>query len=269
MLSLFIALISSLLFAQNNAVASRFAKGDYLGAEQACEKLKGEKRTSSFLQLAGLFRNEGLFEKAASCYEKAGDAETARSCNLDLGDKYLSFDASKPFTVMDRSSGAGIPNCVALSRDGRFLLSGETGAMTLWELSTGKALKTIKAHKGEVEAVALGPDASRALSCGEDKTIKNWDLAAGKAAVAKDVPVYINSVSLDSDGKYAASGSYNAAIALWDASSGQGSEENRNPWRRHRGDVVQPGRPLLASSDKAGPFACGRSRAARKRGPSR
>jgi len=74
-------------------------------------------------------------------------------------------------------------NAVAFSPDGRTALSGgwtsaypellqfllgleNEGTVRLWELATGKRLRSFKGHSGSVHAVAFAPDGRSALSGG-------------------------------------------------------------------------------------------------------
>jgi WD40 repeat protein len=64
---------------------------------------------------------------------------------------------------------------VAISADGRFLLSGSTDAtLKLWEADTGVCLRTFQGHLAAITAVALSPDGRYALSASADRTLKVW-----------------------------------------------------------------------------------------------
>jgi WD40 repeat protein len=83
-------------------------------------------------------------------------------------------------------------NAVAFSPDGRTALSGgwtraypellqfllglqNEGTVRLWEVATGKQLRSFKGHSGSVHSVAFAPDGRSALSGGYDG-IRLWDL---------------------------------------------------------------------------------------------
>ena len=61
---------------------------------------------------------------------------------------------------------------------GRFDIT--AGALTkLWDLQSGRALRTLEGHSGSVSGVAVSPDGKRAASASYDKTLRVWDLETG------------------------------------------------------------------------------------------
>jgi WD40 repeat protein len=88
--------------------------------------------------------------------------------------------------------GYGDPiHAVALASDGKIAVSagGYHDAMPdeepcdytvkVWNLRTGKCLKTLEGHNDVVNAVALTSDSKIAVSASSDKTLKVWDLHMG------------------------------------------------------------------------------------------
>ena len=69
---------------------------------------------------------------------------------------------------------------MAVTPDGRRAVSA-SGDKTLkvWDLASGRALRTLAATPTRVSAVAVTPDGRHAVSASEDKTLKVWDLGAG------------------------------------------------------------------------------------------
>eukprot|EP01006_Ploeotia_vitrea_P034773 TRINITY_DN65798_c8_g6_i4.p1 TRINITY_DN65798_c8_g6~~TRINITY_DN65798_c8_g6_i4.p1 ORF type:complete len:734 (-),score=431.93 TRINITY_DN65798_c8_g6_i4:497-2698(-) len=56
----------------------------------------------------------------------------------------------------------------------------DKGAITLFDLSTGRVLRRLKHHTARVNDVRFSDDASLLYSCGEDKQIVQWDVASGR-----------------------------------------------------------------------------------------
>lgn len=66
---------------------------------------------------------------------------------------------------------------VRFSPDGRFALSGGTDtSVRIWDLGTGRCLRVLDGHDGEVHDVVFGPDARYAFSASSDGTIRRWEL---------------------------------------------------------------------------------------------
>ncbi|MDD5169491.1 MAG: caspase family protein, partial [Syntrophales bacterium] len=75
-------------------------------------------------------------------------------------------------------------NSVTFSPDGKYALSGSWDkTMRLWDLSTGKNLKTFTGHTGAVGSVAFSPDEKSAFSGSYDATTRVWDITTGKELV--------------------------------------------------------------------------------------
>ena len=92
---------------------------------------------------------------------------------------------------------------VTFSPDGRYALSGGSdGTLKLWEISTGKEVRTLAGHAGYVNSVAFSPDGRYALS-GGDITLELWEISTGKKlrAFAGHARAVI-SVAFFPDGRY-------------------------------------------------------------------
>ena len=121
-------------------------------------------------------------------------------------------------------------NAVALSPDGRTALSGGgDGTLKLWDVATGKELRTLSAHSirsffglNIINSVAFSPDGRTALSGSEDDTLKLWEVATGKELRTfsghKD---YVFAVAFSPDGRTALSGSRDETLKLWELATGK------------------------------------------------
>jgi len=109
---------------------------------------------------------------------------------------------------------------VAFSPDGRILASGsEDHSVKLWDLASGRELRTVSGHSEEVTSVAFSPDGRILASGSRDKTVKFWDVESGRELRTLS-DSFVNSVAFSPDGRILASGGYDKTIKLWDVASG-------------------------------------------------
>jgi RNA polymerase sigma factor (sigma-70 family) len=113
------------------------------------------------------------------------------------------------------------------SPDGKRLATAEGPARTLklWEVSTGKEIRTIKAaHTEYAVAVAWSPDGTVLASSGGEGLVKLWDVKTGKALAILTGPVTGkgHSLAFSPDGGLLASvGSKENALRLWEVATGK------------------------------------------------
>ena len=112
---------------------------------------------------------------------------------------------------------------LAIAPDNRTaVLAGQAGTLVIWDIVTGRELRTLRGHNELVKCIALSPDGQRALSGSIDKTLKIWDLTNGQELrTLVGHAGSVNCVALSPDGLTAVSGGYDGAIMEWDLSSGK------------------------------------------------
>ncbi len=129
---------------------------------------------------------------------------------------------------------------MCLSPDGRFALSGSLdNTLKLWDVATGRCLRTFEGHTEPVSSVCLSPDGRFALSGSLDNTLKLWDVATGRCLRTFEGHTEpVSSVCLSPDGRCAlSSGSWDNTVKLWVLD-----------WElehRHPADWDEGARPLL------------------------
>ena len=86
------------------------------------------------------------------------------------------------FPLLSFTGHSGGVTSVAIAPDGRTALSGSWDkTLKLWDLASGKELRTFTGHSGGVTSVAIAPDGRTALSGSRDKTLRLWDFTRGVA----------------------------------------------------------------------------------------
>jgi WD40 repeat protein len=95
--------------------------------------------------------------------------------------------------------------------------------MKLWEVATGRCLRTFEGHRDAVMSVCLSADGRYALSGSQDETMKLWEVATGRCLQTYQAHGHlVASVCLSADGRYALSGSWDkdSTLRLWDVATG-------------------------------------------------
>ncbi len=111
---------------------------------------------------------------------------------------------------------------VNFSPDGKTLVSGSwDGTIKLWNVETGKEIRTLKGHDGYVLSVNFSPDGKTLVSGSDDNTIKLWNVETGKEIrTLKGHDSSVLSVNFSPDGKTLVSGSWQT-VKLWNVETGQ------------------------------------------------
>jgi WD40 repeat protein len=111
---------------------------------------------------------------------------------------------------------------VSYSPDGKTLASAsDDKTVKLWDVGTGKELKTLNGDQDSVWIVSYSPD-GKILASANANTVKLWDVGTGKelkTLKGHQSPVW--SVSYSPDGKTLASASWENTVKLWDVGTGK------------------------------------------------
>jgi WD40 repeat protein len=147
------------------------------------------------------------------------------------------WDISAQECIREFAGHTGRVDALCLSPDGRYILSGshlenrEIGkkgsdrTMRLWDVATGKCLRSWEAWKGHnngVTSLAISGDGQYAVSGARDCTVKLWELSTGRCLQTfGEHHNVVNSVAMSQDGKTAISGSSDGVMKLWETSTGR------------------------------------------------
>ena len=94
-------------------------------------------------------------------------------------------------------------------------------AVKLYEVSTGRELRTFTGHAADVTSVALSPDGGVLATGSEDRTVKLWETATGREQ--RTLRLHSRSVTcvaFSPDGQVLASGAEDGTVRVWDVASG-------------------------------------------------
>ncbi|MBN2532808.1 MAG: caspase family protein [Spirochaetales bacterium] len=119
--------------------------------------------------------------------------------------------------------------------DGSRFVSGITYQAKLWDIKTGKELRTFSGYTWVVETVCFSKDGKQVFSGSWDSTIKQWDIATGREiAVYKDHIRQVNDIAISPCGNYLLSGSNDSRAVIRNLTTGETvslvSSDNLTDW---------------------------------------
>jgi WD40 repeat protein len=106
-----------------------------------------------------------------------------------LRDRLALFDAQTG-KLLRRWSDSGESSSnfeqLCFSHDGQLLASSDKDALHLWEVATGKEIRTFRGHRGEIAFLAFSYDDRRLASASWDSTVLNWDATGSSGRLTPD-----------------------------------------------------------------------------------
>jgi WD40 repeat protein len=142
---------------------------------------------------------------------------------------------------------------VAFSSDGRHLASAShDGTVRIWEVQTGREVRSLRGHTGGVNGVCFSPDGQRLASAGQDKTVRLWDANTGQELClckGHDLGAGVHGLAFSPDSKRLASAAegqvrfrlgqdkavklFAVEVKVWDAATGQELLTLADPGHNH------------------------------------
>ena len=132
------------------------------------------------------------------------------------------FAMSNPELVFNSVHSMSI-EAIAYSPDGAYLASGSNdNTIKIWEVETGRLLRTLIGHTDDVYSVSYSPDGKYITSGSRDETIKIWEVVTGECIrTLTGHTSLVKSVTYSPNGKYLATGSWDKTIKLWEVETGE------------------------------------------------
>jgi WD40 repeat protein/uncharacterized caspase-like protein len=117
------------------------------------------------------------------------------------------------------------PYSFAFSSDGRLALSGGSdGTVDLWDVHSGRLLRTMSGHTDKIFGIAFLSNGTRVISVSADKSVKLWDTVTGQLLRSVDLKFLSDkpdSAAISADGSRVVTGIAGKGVTLWDAATGQ------------------------------------------------
>ncbi len=113
-------------------------------------------------------------------------------------------------------------SCLAFTPDGKQLISGSRlGDLRLWEVSTGREVRSLPGHRLGTHALAISADGRTLISAGGEPAIRVHDLTTGRDTILEAQQDEVWAVALSGDGKTLAVGDRSGKARLLDLTTGK------------------------------------------------
>lgn len=112
---------------------------------------------------------------------------------------------------------------VALSRDGKYILTGRTDRVArISDVSTGEVKHMLSGHDDNVTCAAFSKSGALVATGSHDKTVKIWEVESGSMFLTlAGHEDYVTSVAFAPDDSSILSASYDGTIRLWNLQTGE------------------------------------------------
>jgi WD40 repeat protein len=118
--------------------------------------------------------------------------------------------------------------CASFSADCRLVATGSTDGAAVWDLQTGKPIRSAAVRGGHrVNACVFSPDGAVVATASDDGSASVWDARSGMARFGAlrhtlgDAAEPIVAIAFSRDGKRLATGSDDGSVLVWDATNGR------------------------------------------------
>ena len=123
-------------------------------------------------------------------------------------------------TVIQRGH-LGAVKIAAFSPNGKFLITGgRDKTAKLWEVSTGREMRTFLGHEGTVQALCFTPDGKFIATGSTDNTVKLWNIENAELLRTYEVKDRVTTIDFSSEGKYIVIGGYEFRAKIFETESG-------------------------------------------------
>ena len=117
------------------------------------------------------------------------------------------------------NAGGDVYN-IAVSRDGKWIVSGTWNSVQVWNVESGKKESEIRGHNHCVNAVDMSPDSTKIASGSEDRTASVWSLSTGKLLLGPwEYDSNVFAVKFSPDGHFIATATW-SSILIYDGQDG-------------------------------------------------
>jgi WD40 repeat protein len=145
----------------------------------------------------------------------AGNDQVVRVWDSRSGSPIRSLFSLGNLPAVQAGGASTLP--IALSPDGKSLLTGSGGELTLWALETGKPVRALESVPVFCTSLTFAPDGKTIAGVGvANSGIQLWDAVSGKALAALPTEQQnISGIAFSPDGGVLASAAWRDGVRLW------------------------------------------------------
>ncbi len=175
------------------------------------------------------------FHSSMFAWDLAGELQLSKQFESQLGavapspnGKTIAFSTEEPSVFLWNTESDSVVEILserrvfdlAWSKRGELAGSTHSGDIVVWDADGRVIQEIVAAHHGG-KGIHWSPDGQRIVSCGNDSSIKVWNVKSGQAVwEARDLQRYANEVRFSNHGQLLAS-SHRNALVIWDAATGE------------------------------------------------
>ncbi len=142
--------------------------------------------------------------------------------NADFPESSQESAAYEPPILKEFSGDISWLTSIAMSPDYRTVISSsETGSINLWDISSGRKIRTLKGFVQPAMAVESMPDGKHVLVGYKNKNLAMWDISTGRLVRSFDRSPDVTHIDVSDDGKYMITTARNTRFFnLWNIRTG-------------------------------------------------
>ena len=126
------------------------------------------------------------------------------------------------FKYQDYSKIYNDINSAVFSADGRYLLTGHIFFIGLWEVATGREVRTLQGPSNGVNSAIFSPDGRYALSTNYGCPATFWEVTTGREVrTLQEDKGSVTSMAFSPDGRHVFSSGWDKAVTVWEAATGR------------------------------------------------
>lgn len=112
-------------------------------------------------------------------------------------------------------------NSVAISPDGKRIVTGSSDSARVWDAATGTQIAAFSSRDGPFGCVAIDGDGNRIFTTNDDNVVHVWDVAKGtQSAGLTGSGASFRCVTVSGDGRRIVAGADDGKLTVWDAAAG-------------------------------------------------